>query len=184
MSNTSRIEIENFNGQNFELWKLKMEDLLVDREQWVVVEPRTKLTCMSYEDCMKLVRKARCTIRLCLADSVLLNVSEEDTTKKLWDKLGSLYQSKSMVNNLFLRNKLYLLRMNDGDSVIEHLNAFNTVISQMLSADTKIVEEEKCISLLCSLSDSWDNLVMAIRRNNTTLKIHNVVVALLLEEMR
>ena len=42
MSNTSRIEIEKFNGQNFELWKLKMEDLLVDREQWVVVEPGTK----------------------------------------------------------------------------------------------------------------------------------------------
>ena len=42
MSNTSIIKIGKFNGQNFELWKLKMEDLLVDREQWVVVKPRTK----------------------------------------------------------------------------------------------------------------------------------------------
>ena len=30
MSNKSRIEIEKFNGKNFELWKLKMEVLLVD----------------------------------------------------------------------------------------------------------------------------------------------------------
>jgi hypothetical protein len=36
MESNSRIEIEKFNGQNFELWKLKIEDLLVDREQWVV----------------------------------------------------------------------------------------------------------------------------------------------------
>jgi hypothetical protein len=32
MVSSSRIEIEKFNGKNFELWKLKMEDLLVDKE--------------------------------------------------------------------------------------------------------------------------------------------------------
>jgi hypothetical protein len=74
-------------------------------------------------------RKAKSTIRLCLSDSVLLNVSEEATTKDLWEKLGKLYQSKSMVNKLFLRKKLYNLRMRDGDSVKKHLNAFNNVVS-------------------------------------------------------
>ena len=72
----------------------------------------------------------------------------EDTAKKLWDKLGNLYQSKSIVNTLFLRKKLYLLKMNDGDSVTKHLNAFNTIISQLLSVDIKITKEEKCINLL------------------------------------
>jgi len=49
--------------------------------------------------------------------------------KALWDKLGTLYQSKSTVNKLFLWKKLYNLRMKDGDSVTKHLNAFNTVVS-------------------------------------------------------
>ena len=128
--------------------------------------------------------KAQSTIRLYLADLVSLNVSEEDNTKKLWDKLGNLYQSNSMVNKLFLRKKLYLLRMSDGDSIIEHMNAFNTVINQLLFMDIKITEDEKCISLLCSFPDSWDNLVVAICSNNTTLKIDDVVAALLSEEMR
>jgi hypothetical protein len=56
-------------------------------------------------------------------------VSEEATAKDLWEKLGKLYQSKSLVNKLFLRKKMYNLRMRDGDSVAEHLNAFNTVVS-------------------------------------------------------
>jgi hypothetical protein len=30
MGISCRIEIEIFNGQNFELWKFKMEDILVD----------------------------------------------------------------------------------------------------------------------------------------------------------
>jgi hypothetical protein len=44
MAISSRIEIEKFNGKNFELWKLKMEDLLVDKEQWIVVDPGTQPT--------------------------------------------------------------------------------------------------------------------------------------------
>jgi hypothetical protein len=44
VSSSSRIKIEKFNGKNFELWKLKMEDLLVDKEQWIVVDPGTQPT--------------------------------------------------------------------------------------------------------------------------------------------
>jgi hypothetical protein len=91
---------------------------------------------------------------MCLEDSVLLNVSSEDSAKKMWDKLGSLYQSKSLVNKLFLRKKLYLLRVSECSLVTEHLNAFNTIIIHLSSMDIKITKEEKCISLLCSLLDS------------------------------
>jgi hypothetical protein len=31
MASNSKMEIENFNGKIFELWKLKMEDLLVEK---------------------------------------------------------------------------------------------------------------------------------------------------------
>ena len=69
---------------------------------------------------------------MCVSDSVLLNVSGEATVKALWDKLGTLYQSKSLVNKLFLRKKLYNLRMKDRDSVTEHLNAFNIVFDEIV----------------------------------------------------
>ena len=91
MSNTSRIGIEKFNGHNFELWKLKMEYLLVDQEKWITIAPKTKLTGASNEDWEKLDRKYRSIIQVFLADLVLLNVSREDFAKKLWDKLGNLY---------------------------------------------------------------------------------------------
>ena len=140
MASNLKMEIEKFNGKIFELWKLKMEDLLVDRDQWIMVDLGTAPTGTSADDWKKLDRKVKSTIRLCLSDSVLLNVSEEATTKDLWDKLGKLYQSKSLVNKLFLRKKLYNLRMRDGDSA-EHLNAFNTVVSQLVSIEIKISNE-------------------------------------------
>ena len=91
MASSSRVEIEKFNGQNFELWKLKMEYLLVDKEQWAVVDPGTKPTSMSIEDWEKLDRKVRIKIFLCLSDPILLNVFGEESVKKLWEKLRNLY---------------------------------------------------------------------------------------------
>ena len=38
MVSIGNIEIEKFNVQSFELWKLKMEDLLVDKDQWIAVD--------------------------------------------------------------------------------------------------------------------------------------------------
>jgi hypothetical protein len=66
---------------------------------------------MSKEDWDKLDRRERITIRLFLAKSIFFNVSRESTTKELCNKLGNLYQSKSLVNKLFLQKKLYHLRM-------------------------------------------------------------------------
>lgn len=49
MESSSRIEIEKFNGHKFELWKIKMEHLLVDQEQWVIMIPKTISMSMSKE---------------------------------------------------------------------------------------------------------------------------------------
>eukprot|EP00253_Pinus_taeda_P025343 PITA_25343 len=178
MASSGKIEIDKFNGQSFGLWKLKMEDLFVDKDEWIAVDPTAKPTKVSNEECKKLDRKEKRTIPLCVSDSMLLNVSGEATMKVLWDKLGTLYESKSLVNKLFLWKKLYNLRMK------EHLNTYNTMVSQLLSVDIKISNEDKCISLLCSLPDSWDSLVIAIGSNATTLHFDEIVLSLLMEEMR
>ena len=83
MARNSKMEIEELNGKFFELRNLKMEDLLVDRDQWIAVYPGTVPTGTSANDWKNLDRKAKSTIRLCLSDLVLLNVSEEATTKDL-----------------------------------------------------------------------------------------------------
>eukprot|EP00253_Pinus_taeda_P005302 PITA_05302 len=148
MASSGNIDIDKFNGQSFELWKLKMEDLLVDKDQWIAVDPG------------------------------------EATAKALWDKLGTLYQSKSLVNKLFLWKKLYNLRMKDGDTVTEHMNGFNTTVTQLASVDIKISDEDRFISLLCSLQDSWDSLVISIGSNASALHFDEIVSSLLTEEIR
>jgi hypothetical protein len=44
MERSTKIEIKKFNGKHFEFWKLNMEDLLVEKDQWITVDQRTAAT--------------------------------------------------------------------------------------------------------------------------------------------
>jgi hypothetical protein len=74
--------------------------------------------------------------------------------------------------------------MKDGDSMTKHLKAFNKMVSQLLSVDINIYDEDKCIILFFCLPYLWDTLVVAIGSNTTTLSFDDVVSSLLSEEMR
>jgi hypothetical protein len=50
MESNSKMEIEKLNGNSFELWKLDMEDLLVEKYRWIVVDPGTAPTGTSTYD--------------------------------------------------------------------------------------------------------------------------------------
>ena len=75
--------------------------------------------------------------------------------------------------------------MDKNDIAKKHLNVYNTLVSQIISVGIKMVEEDKCITLLCSLPNSWDNLIVATCNfSEVTLKFDEIVLSLLSEEMR
>lgn len=74
--------------------------------------------------------------------------------------------------------------MKEGDSVTKHVNTFNNVVRKLLSIDIKNLDNDNCISFLCSLPDLWDSLVVLIGRNTKTLNFDEIVSSLLSEEMR
>jgi hypothetical protein len=92
---------------------------------------------------------------------------------------------KSLTNKIYLKRQLYSLRMNEGTKVADHLNTFNTLIVQLTSMEVKFEDEHKAITLLCSLPESWDNIVTSISFSSTeVLDYDSVVGALLVGEMR
>ena len=72
----------------------------------------------------------------------------------------------------------------EGESVIEKLNAFYTMINKLLSVDIKITQEEKYINLFYSFPNYCNSFAMDIANNITILNIVDVFASLLLEEMR
>jgi hypothetical protein len=184
---SSKFEVEKLSGKsNFDLWTLKMQDLLVQQGlQKALVDKSKKTIAMTNEEWEDLDAKAFSTIRLCLVDDVLFNIVGEDTTSRLWSKLESLYMTKSLMSIIYLKRQLYSLWMKEGTKVVDHLNTFNTLIVQSNSMEVKFEDEDKDITLLCLLPKSWDNLVTSISFSSANvLDYDSVVGALLAEEMR
>nr|CAD1817879.1 unnamed protein product [Ananas comosus var. bracteatus] len=97
---TNRLEVDKFDGKrNFELWKLKVHDLLVQYGQYKALLRRDKKPeWITDDEWEEMDMKALATIRMCLADEVLFNIIGEKTAFELWVKLESLYQNKSITN--------------------------------------------------------------------------------------
>jgi hypothetical protein len=184
---SAKFEIENFNGKNnFEIWKVKMHDLLM--QQGVVkalLGKEKKPTTITDEDWDEIDARALSAICLCLVDDVLFNIVSEKTTIGLWTKMESLYMMKSLMNKIFLKRQLYSLHMKEGMKIVDHLNTFNTLLVKLTSMGVKFELEDKAITLSCSFPESWDHFVTSISFSSTeSTKFDVIVGALLSEETR
>ena len=84
-SMSGRIDVENFSSTNFEMWKMKMKDLLIDQNLWDAIDENqlrpTDPTLVTKYDVRD--KKTKSLIRLCLADSIFINVHEEPKKEAL-----------------------------------------------------------------------------------------------------
>ena len=135
------------------------------------------------EDLEEMDLRAASTIQLCLADEIIYNVMDEETATGLWLRLETLYMTKSLSNKLYLKKKLYGLRMNKGTTVLEHLNFFNMVISELLTVNVKIDEEDKALILLSSLPESYDHIITTMLCGKKTLILEEVMSTFLSNEI-
>jgi len=113
-----------------------------------------------------------------------IEVFEEKTTTTLWNNLGDLYKAKYLVNKLFMWKNLFSLRITEGGSVAKNLNEFSTIAIQLISIEVKMDEEDHCMTLLCSLIVSWDNLVKFIGSIVKALVLDDVIISLLSYKVR
>jgi hypothetical protein len=65
------------------------------------------------------------TIRLCLDDDVMYHVMDEESPAEVWEKLESQHMSTLLLNKLYLRQKLFGLKMSEGTNLNKYINVFN-----------------------------------------------------------
>ena len=99
-------------------------------------------------------KKALGSIWLCLAPLVAFNIMKAKTTKELMKTLATLYEKPFASNKVFLMKHLFNMKMEEGGSITDHLNEFNTVTSQLSSMGVNFDEEIRALLILCSLPES------------------------------
>ena len=81
LADDGKLRVDRVNRQNFQLWKMQMEDYLYQNYLWKLLEGKFKNQgSMSNDEWDLLDRKALGSIRLCLAPSVAFNITKAKTT--------------------------------------------------------------------------------------------------------
>ncbi|GKA13746.1 retrovirus-related pol polyprotein from transposon TNT 1-94 [Tanacetum coccineum] len=158
MAEEGKIKIDKFDGHNFRFWKMQIEDYL----------------------------QALGAVRLSLTKNVAYNVVNEKTTYDLFKALSNMYEKPSASNKVFLIRQLVNTKMNEGASVADHVNEFNSILSRLMSVDIKFDDEVQALLLLSSLPESWSGTVTAVSGStgSTKLKFDNIRDLILGEDIR
>ena len=82
--------------------------------------------------------------------------------------------TKSLSNKLFMKKQLYSFRMKEGTPILQHFNAFNRILNDLLALEVKVEEEDKALLLLFSLPSSYDDLATTIMYGKETLELEDV----------
>jgi hypothetical protein len=152
MSEDGKFRVEKVNGQNYQLWKMQMEDYLYHKDLFLPLGGIEKKSAATKDEEWEILdRKALGTIRLILATSMAFNISKEMTTKSLMDALAKLYENPSVSNKVFLMKRLFNMNMSEGGFVVDHLNDFNTVTNKLSSVKVDFDDEVMTLLILCSL---------------------------------
>ncbi|MBA0762789.1 hypothetical protein Gotri_012357 [Gossypium trilobum] len=108
---TTMFDIEKFDGvTNFNLWQVQIMTILV----------QTSLK------------------KLCLVNNVLQEVLMEKTSSTLWNRLETLYATKSLANRLVLKQCLIAFRMNECELLKDHISQFITLLNDLKNVEVKI----------------------------------------------
>ncbi|KAH9687012.1 hypothetical protein KPL70_014605 [Citrus sinensis] len=123
-------------------------------------------------------KKARSTIILSLGDSVIREVAKEKTVADLWAKLEKIYMTKSLANRLYIKRRMFTLKMAEGSSLDDHIDEFNQVCDTLETIDEGLDDEGKAFLLVSYLPQSYSNLVDALMYGRSTLSLDEVKAAL------
>ena len=109
---------------------------------------------------------------------------DETSPKKIWDKLDDQFMSKTLTRKLYLKQKLYGLKMQEGSDLTEHVNVFNQVIADLVKVEVTIDDEDKAIIFLCSLPRSYEHLVTTLKYGKKAVRVDDILAALFAHEQK
>lgn len=181
-----------FTGDNFHLWKFKMQMYLLEKGVWSAVtaklsdkeveelDPENDLTAARKD------QKAQAYIVLALSDDQLMHVNKCTTAKDTWDTLVKVHEGKSVASKLRLHRELNQLKMDPSDSIITHINKTKILVQQLEAVGSTIAETDVILYLLLSLPADYSAVAVAVetRFNERELTLIEVSEALLQEEAR
>lgn len=186
--NESARVIDKFKGENFNLWKFKMEMVLASMDLWEIVDDTEEPPSFDEDpkvkkDYERRVKKAMSVIGLNLVDSQLAHIKSCKGPAEAWRTLCNIHETRSLSNILFIRRKFFTSKMQEGSDLLNHTNQVKALADQLTCLDVPVRDEDVVMTLLESLPPSFESLITALETMHMKDLTMEFVTARLMHEV-
>lgn len=164
---------------NYNAWRFRIVQILKEKDLLAALEDPAVSTTKDDQ--------AFTIITLNIKDSQIPYIQDMTTTKDAWAALKEVHQGIGMNGRMVLMQRLWSLKMVEGDDMAQHLNRFRELANQLrsLSLDGKGMDDSELVTILTlSLPESYEPLVMALQSRSDTVTFDTMAGRLFQESGR
>ncbi|XP_024162529.1 uncharacterized protein LOC112169713 [Rosa chinensis] len=188
-SNSSEIRVPIFNGENFDLWMIKMRTMFISHELWSYVDEGytvPEIENMSIAQKLELKKKikkdakALGILQNSVSEEIFPRISNEETTKAAWDVLLLEFKGSEKVRVVklqYLRRDFEYTRMNETELLNDYSTRLTDIVNQMKTYGESITEKRVVQKIFMSLNRKYDAIIYIIEetRDMETLGVQDVM---------
>jgi len=167
-------------GQSdYNAWRFRIIRILKEKDLLPAIEDST--VSSTKDD------QAFTIITLNIKDSQIQYIQNATTAKEAWAALKEVHQGIGLSGKMVLMQRLWALKMSEGQDMSQHLNNFRELANQLrgLSTEGKEVDDGELLTILTrSLPESYEPLVMALQSRSDLITFDIMAGRLLQESAR
>jgi len=100
---------------------------------------------------------------LLIEDDQLRHIRDTNNAKKAWTALQNYHQKASLTNQVFLFKRICSMKLSENGDMENHLNAMLNSIDQLAALGEALKDKMIIALLLCSLPESYNTLITALK---------------------
>ena len=115
-------------------------------------------------DWKKRDNQALAQIALTVSNNELVHLRNAKSRREAWKKICSVYEAKGLAAKVYLRRRFFNVKYVDNGvgSMQTHINLVRDLADQLDAIGASVTDEDMAMTLLCSLPESYDYLIVAL----------------------
>lgn len=162
---TGLSETNKLTGNNYNVWKIKMEALLRAKNAWKLTIGEEKMP-NAKGDAQKNWKERNnvgvITLKLSISDYLLIYTDKLNTCSQIWETLENLYAQKNKARVVTLKEELFKLVMKETNIVVDFIHKVTTIRNELLSTREAISGKEIVEMVVGKLPNAFDMTINTI----------------------
>src|SRR6218665_1191566 len=139
-SSDTRYTVAPLNNSNYQIWKFKVKMLLIREDTWTVVQGDTP--DLVPDDWQRKDENAQCTISLTVEDNQLVHICNCTRAKEMWKQLQKVHERSNLSSKMYLRKKLYKMRLQDDQNMQKYISAVLRLVEQLRGVGEGVSDQQ------------------------------------------